>query len=200
VTSPMVLLDCVKRGLLLTSLALVTACSSAPQPEDDWFEGGPMKPTSVRTLQMTTRVLAAKGELAAASGVAGRMLAEHPQHAESYAEAAELLVRDGRYQDAVDVLTKGLERVPGSPVLHNNRGLCRLMLGQLPEATVDFEAAYATDTYDSDYVANLALARALTGDASGELDARRLWARVLTPDLVEANLERARSTRSKLVR
>lgn len=183
------------RRLAAVVLATVAACSSAPETEPDWFDGGPMRPTSVRTLQMTTRVLAAKGDRAGAGQLAARMLTEYPMHAESYAETAELLVQDGRHKDAADVLSSGLERLPGNPVLHNDRGLCRLMLGQLADATLDFEAAYAADSYDSDYVANLALARALAGD---EPEARRLWLRVLPANLAEENLAKARAARSVL--
>jgi tetratricopeptide (TPR) repeat protein len=184
-----------RRRLAAMALVALAACSSAPETEPDWFDGGPMKPTSVRTLQMTTRVLAAKGDRAGAGQVAARMLAEYPQHAESYVEAAELLVQDGRYKDAAAVLTAGIGRLPGNPVLHNDRGLCRLMLGQLADATADFEAAYAVDSYDSDYVANLALVRALAGD---EAEAQRLWLRVLPANLVDENLQKARSARATL--
>lgn len=183
-----------------TALALLSACTSTPDADKDWFDGGPMKPTSVRTLQMTLRVLAAKGDQEAAGQVAARMLAEYPEHAESYAEAAELLVRDGRNQDAAALLTKGLERLPGHPVLLNDRGMCLLLAGKLPAATADFEAAYAADPYDSDFVANLALARALSGDAASEAEARRLWQRVLPPDLAEENLAKARAARAELAR
>jgi tetratricopeptide (TPR) repeat protein len=190
----------VGRWLASAAIALLVGCASNPDEDKDWFDGGPMKPTTVRTLQMTLRVLAAKGEKEAAGQVAARMLAEYPQHAESYVEAADLLVNDGRYQDASALLTKGLERLPGHPVLHNNRGLCLLLAGKLVDATRDFEAAYAADSYDSDFVGNLALARALSGDAADEAAARRLWQRVLPPDLAEENLAKARSARAELAR
>ena len=43
------------------------SCESTPVVSPpDWFEGGAMKPASAETLQLTARVLAAKGETAKA--------------------------------------------------------------------------------------------------------------------------------------
>ncbi len=182
-------------------LALCLAsCAAGLGAEDDWFQGGELKPTSVRTLQMTVRVLATKGDTAGAGQVARKMLLEHPEALESYSESAELLVKSGRFQDAVGVLSRGLEVLPDQALLLNNRGLCHLLLGDLERATRDFEAAHSADARDADYIGNLALVNALAGDLESEQTARRLWARVLPSAAVEQNLELARAARGRFTR
>ena len=104
-----------------------------------------------------------------------------------------MLLYEGRVSEAVRWLDRGLERFPKHAVLLNDRGLCYLLVPDLAAATKDFEAAYAADQDDADYVANLALVRALAGDEAG---ARELWQRVAGPEQVEGNLEVARKARA----
>ena len=184
-----------RRVLAALALALgAVACQAARVDESDWFEGGPMRPASAETLQLTARVLASKGDTARAGAVLDRMLREHPDHLGTYSEGAEVLLYEGRVADAVRWLDRGLERFPGNAVLLNDRGLCQLLVPDLAAATADFEAAYAVDADDADYVANLALARALAGD---EAAARELWGRVVPPKEVEGNLDVARKARAR---
>jgi len=175
-------------------LLVASACQSTPDPNLDWFEGGALKPTTAQTLQLTARVLAARGDTTRAGYVIERLLREHPDHLGTYTEGAEILLSEGRMQDAIGWLDRGLVRFPGHPVLHNDRGLCHLLAADLAPATADFEAACKADPADAEYVSNLALARALGGDEDG---ARELWGRVLTPADVNSNLEIARAIRAR---
>ena len=182
------------RSCALALLLAASACQSTPDPELDWFEGGALKPTTAQTLQLTARVLAARGDTTRAGFVIERLLREHPDHLGTYTEGAEILLSEGRIQDAIGWLDRGLVRFPAHPVLHNDRGLCHLLAADLAGATADFEAACAADPADAEYVSNLALARALGGNEDA---ARELWARVLTPADVNANLEIARGSRAR---
>lgn len=182
------------RAPLLCALAFLASCQATTSEEADWFDGGPMRPASAETLQLTARVLASKGETARAGAVLDRMLREHPDHLGTYTEGAEVLLHEGRISDAVGWLDRGLERFPGHAVLLNDRGLCHLLVPNLAAATTDFEAAYAADQSDADYVANLALARALAGQ---EDEARALWSRVVDSNQVEGNLDVARKARER---
>lgn len=175
----------------------LASCSTTPRTEDDWFTGGELQPTTVRTLQMTVRVLAAKGDTEGAVQVARKMLLEHPDAVESYSEPAELMVMAGQYQDAVALLSRGLEVAPCHALLLNNRGLCHMLQGDLERATIDFQAAHDADMRDADYIGNLALAHALAGGEESEQEARRLWARVLPEEVVDHNLELARAARGR---
>jgi Flp pilus assembly protein TadD len=101
---------------------------------------------------------------------------------------------EGRVADAEDLLDQGLEVFPGNPILLNDRGMTKLLSGNLPGASSDFEAALAADPVDADFVANAALGAALGGD---EKRAIKLWSRVLPPADVDRNLAIARAARSR---
>ena len=145
--------------LVLAALVtiLVGGCDSA-STEESWFEGGDEPPPTEQTLVMTARILAAKGDYGQAGFIVERMLLEFPDRPGTYTEGAEVLLQEGRVSDAIEFLDLGLERLPGHPVLLNDRGLCQLLNGDLPAASSDFSAALAVDPDDADYVANSALA------------------------------------------
>lgn len=160
----------------------------------DWFEGGPMQTASAETIQLTARVLAAKGQNEQAGFLLDRLLAEYPDRVGTYSESAEVLLIQGRVADAVALLDKGVARFPDNAVLLNDRGLCHLLNADLKKATDDFQKAFDRDPSDADYVGNLALVKALVGD---EAAARKLWGRVLSPEEVERNMSTAREARPK---
>lgn len=180
----------------LTMVLLVSglvACDSTGGTEaQDWFEGGDSLPPSEQTMRLTARILAAKGDFAQAEFLAQRLVEQYPEDPSTYTEGAEILLLQGRVADAIEIIDLGLDRLPEQATLLNDRGLCQLLAGDLVRATADFEAAYNIDPDDADFVANLALARALGGDEDA---ARRLWARVLPAPDVERNLEIAREAR-----
>ncbi len=179
---------------------LLTGCQSSSTtntPTQDWFEGGPAKPATAETLEMTSRVLAGKGNTQQAGFVIERMYRDYPDHLGTYTAGAEVLLIEGRNKEAVEWLERGLKRFPDNAVLRNDRGMCHLLAADLQAATADFEAAYAADPGDADYVANLALAKALAGDTDG---ARALWSRVLIPEDVEHNLKEAVAAQGKFKR
>ena len=165
----------------------LAGCQSSPDANKDWFEGGPMKPATAETLQLTVRVLAAKGQTAQAGFLLNRMLADHPDFLGTYTEGAEVLLIEGRVDDAIGWLTRGLDRMPGQPLLLNDRGVCHLL-------AADLDAAHAADPRDADFVSNVALARALEGR---DEEALRLWSLVVTPEEADANLRIAVSARRK---
>jgi Flp pilus assembly protein TadD len=182
-------------ALLLAGGCTTTTTTDAPAT--DWFDGGPMKAASPETLQLTARVLASKGNTEQAGFLIDRMARDYPDNLGTYTEGAEVLLIQGRVREATEWLERGLARFPNHPILRNDRGMCRLLEANLPAATTDFEAAYAADPGDADYVANLALARALAGDADA---ARTLWSRVLSPEEVEHNIVQAQAAAPKFKR
>lgn len=179
---------------MLLGALLATGCATSPEKDLDWFDGGDMKPASAETLQLTARVLASKGETARAEFVLDRLQRDYPNFLGTYTEAAEILLANGRVKNAIARLDQGLRQFPGNGILLNNRGMCHLLDGRLADATRDFEAAYAADPADADYVGNLALARALAGN---ETEAVALWGRIVSGSDVDRNLEIARKSRSK---
>ena len=189
------------RSLTVTAVLLLAGGCTTPTttdaPNTDWFDGGPMKAASPETLQLTARVLASKGNTEQAGFLIDRMARDYPDNLGTYTEGAEVLLIQGRVREAGEWLDRGLVRFPNNPILRNDRGMCRLLEANLPAATADFEAAYASDPGDADYVANLALARALAGDTDA---ARALWSRVLNPEDVEHNISQAAAAAPKFKR
>ena len=182
-------------GLLVLAGAILAnaGCDSTDKTED-WFEGGDMKPASSDTLQLTARILAAKGKTQQAGFVLDRMLDEYPDRIGTYTEGASVLLVEGRVSDAEALLDRGLGIFPGNPILLNDRGMTRLLSGNLDGAADDFNAALAADPVDADFVANAALGAALQGDESRAI---RLWSRVLSKADVDQNLVIAREARAR---
>jgi len=179
---------------LLSACAALGGCQSAQDASKDWFEGGPMQPATAETLQLTVRVLAAKGQTAQAGFLLNRMLVDHPDHLGTYTEGAEVLLIEGRVDDAIEWLSRGLERMPGQPLLLNDRGVCHLLSADLDAAARDFDAAHAADPRDADFVSNVALARALKGQ---DEEALQLWNLVVSPEEAASNLRIAAAARRK---
>jgi tetratricopeptide (TPR) repeat protein len=182
--------------LWLLLIALVAGCAvgcqSAPSEDADWFDGGPLRPATPETLQLTARVLAAKGNSAQAGFILNRLAAEYPDYLGTYTEGAEVLLVEGRIAEAIEWLDRGIARMPSNAILLNDRGMCHLLASDLPAATRDFKAAYLIDPGDADFVSNLALARALAGH---EDVAAELWSRVLSAAEIRANLQICRRAR-----
>jgi len=188
------------RGLAIAALVLLaTGCQSGQEKEKekDWFEGGPMQLASPDTMQLTARVLATKGKTEQAGFLIERMYQRYPDNLGTYSEGAEVLLIEGRITDAIQWIDRGLVRFPENPVLLNNRGLCHLLDADLAAADKDFRAAYAKDPSDADYVSNLALTRALSGD---EKEARQLWERVVPQADVDTNMKLAIAARPKFTK
>ena len=188
---------CAVRSLAIAVAALSLAGCQGGQDKDkekDWFDGGPMQLASPDTMQLTARVLAAKGKTEQAGFLIERMYQKYPDNLGTYSEGAEVLLIEGRITDAIEWINRGLVRFPDNPVLLNNRGLCHLLDANLVAADKDFRGAYTKDPSDADYVSNLALTRALSGD---EKEARRLWERVLPQSDVDANMKLAIAARPK---
>ena len=179
---------------VLITFALLTlplGCNSQPKG-DDFFEGGDLAPPSASTLQMTGRILAAKGLYDQAEFVLTRLIQDYPEDLAAYTELAEILVAQGRILDGVRILELGMTRLPNNAVLLNDLGMCRLLQRDLPGATKAFQGAMAADPGDSVYIGNCALVAALHGD---EKQAQLLWSRVASPDEVRANLALAREAK-----
>lgn len=173
-------------------LSLGTGCATSSDDDQDWFEGGDLKPASAETLQLTARILAAKGRTEQATALLDRMAREYPDFLGTYTEAAEVFLLEGRIARAVEILDLGLDRFPNEPILFNDRGMCRLLQQDLPRAAADFTRAMELDPSDGDFVGNAALAAALKGDDSRALE---LWERVVSPSQARANLAIAKKAR-----
>jgi Tfp pilus assembly protein PilF len=57
-----------------------------------------------------------------------------------------VLIKQGRYEEALPALARAVEVMPGSPVFQNNLGIVLEQMGQLGGASKAFESAVQSDS------------------------------------------------------
>jgi Flp pilus assembly protein TadD len=154
-------------ALALVLALLLAACETTTKglgdgSEDDFGVGGDRAPT-VRTLHTMARVLAAQGREDQCEQVLFKLIHEHPEFMPAYVELAELYMRGDRTDDAVEVLTVGVERAPEDIVIHNDLGMALLLRGDYEEALRRFTEASALAPKDARSRSNAGTAMAMLG-------------------------------------
>ena len=171
--------------LLLVGCASTTEdIQSNPAALDEFALGADRAPTA-STLQSMASILAAQGRASESEFVLQRLIAEYPLHAPAYNDLAELYIRADNLDSALATLDLGVKSIPGDPVLLNNAGLCRILMGDFDGALSWFQEATEARPDDASLRANLALALGLVG-RTGE--ARALYEQVMTPAAARHNL------------
>ena len=182
------------RGALVILLAAAGCATEEPTYDlspagrytaEDQFERRGDQPPSAKTLHSLARLLSGQGKDAEARFVLARTIREHDHFMPAYNELAELQMKDGHLEDAVKVLSLGLQMAPKDPVLLNNLGLCRLLEGKNDEALERFTAAAAGAPDDARYRANMAAALGMAGRYE---EAIAVYEQVLPPDQAHYNL------------
>lgn len=115
-----------------------------------------------------------------------RMTGRFPRFTPAYVDLAKLHVKHGRTVDAIAVLSRGIEQAGPDAVLHNNVGICHLLLGAYEEALSSFQKASDIVPYEERYQANTALALGLLGNTG---QSRYVYAKLLSDAEVEFNME-----------
>lgn len=129
-----------------------------------------------KSLYAMARLLADQGKSAHAELVLTNLLHRHPGFLPAYCELAEIRLEQGRTDEAIYAIARGLEYGENDAVLLNNYGVCLLLKGAYGEALAKFEASLAVAPHDPRYRANKALALGLGGELSDSLS---LYAAVL---------------------
>ena len=111
---------------------------------------------------------------------------EFPGYTPVYSELAALRLKQGRTEDAIEELSRGLEVAPNDPVLLNNAGVCLLLKGDYHDALGRLTAATEVVPHSPAYQANKALALGMLGLYSDSLDA---YEQVLKTKDAQHNLE-----------
>lgn len=96
-------------------------------------------------------------------------MSQYPDYASVYLELGELLIKDGRSSEAIDVLEIGAIDAPEDAMIRNNLGMAYLVQDQLDMAQQEFAAARLLDANEATYTANLAMVVALQGHYDGAL-------------------------------
>jgi len=156
---------------------------SKPQTE---FETQQDRPPSAMTLYSMAGILATKGEDTQCEFVLRRCIHEHPQFTPAYNSLAELQMRQGRLNEALDTLSEALRIRPQDPVLLNNLGMCLLVRKQYEKALDQFTQAAGLVPESEKYRANMATALGLLGRQEESL---ALLQQVLPEDKAKHNAE-----------
>lgn len=155
-----------KHALLLV-VPLLAACSMTPpgvaEGAIDDFDVGGDRPPTVRTMHAMARVLANQGRDGQCELVLHKLVDDHPDFAPAYVELAELYMRNGHPEEALNVLEVAVELMPDDAVLQNDLGLALFLRGRYERALIHFSSASLLDPYDARSQANAASALGMMG-------------------------------------
>ena len=196
-------------GFLQISLIMVATFSSgcskpitAQQSEmnlpttqaDQAFQKGADQPPTLRTLYTMATILAAQGRDAQTEAVLLRILREHPDFVPAYNDLAELKMRQRQIDEAIKILSKGLQIDSSDPVLLNNLGMCWMIKRNYEKALQMFTKAAGFSPQNTRYRANMAVA---LGFQRRDQEALALYRQILPEDQANHNLEIIRAARDK---
>lgn len=114
------------------------------------------RPPTAQTLYTMARILATQHKDEKCHRVLTRLIQDHPRFMPAYCELAELHLRHERIDEALLVLTKGLELSPNDPYLLNNVGMCLMLSGDHEQALAAFTEAAGEMPLDARYRASMA--------------------------------------------
>ena len=139
-----------------------------------------------RTLYAMAKILLSQDKNDQAELILLKLADEFPGYTPVYSELAALRVKQGRTEDAIEELSRGLEVAPNDPVLLNNVGVCLLLKGDYHDALGRLTAAAEVVPNSPAYQANKALALGMLGLYSDSLEA---YEQVLKPEDAQHNLD-----------
>ncbi len=165
------------------------------EAEDSFAAGAGRAPTAA-TSYAFAKILIAQGRDRDALYVLGHIAREHPKFLPAYNAMAGVYMRADRLDDAIAVLTTGLDYAPKDGVLHNNLGMCHLLKNEPERALASFTSATEAAPDSATFRANRAAALALTArDAEAEREYQTVVGKLQARQNVLA-LARAREGRS----
>lgn len=143
------------------------------------------EPPKAMTLYAMSRILVSQGKDDQGELVLARLIREFPEFIPAYCDLAELRMRQGRVDDAVEGLSRGLQVAPRDPILLNNSGVCSILKGDYEGALNSFTMAAEVVPHDDRYRANMALALGMLGRYEESLS---LYEKVLEPESAHENI------------
>ncbi len=178
-------------GLALGALSIgATGCatkapgSNISYAEPDTEAIGPQAPRA-NTIYGMTRLMRAQGNTEQAELALIGLMKEFPEYSPAYNDLAEIRIQQGRFEEAIHYINRGLEIAPNDAVLLNNAGVCALIKHDYAKALGHFQRALDLAPYESRYRANVALATGLNGDIAGS---RALYQTIVSKEATEHNI------------
>lgn len=143
------------------------------------------EPPKAMTLYAMSRILVSQGKDDQGELVLARLIRMFPEFIPAYCDLAELRMRQGRVDDAIEGLSEGLQVAPRDPILLNNSGVCAILKHDYEGALNSFTLAAEVVPRDDRYRANMALALGMLGRYEESLS---LYKEVLEPESADENM------------
>lgn len=142
-------------------------------------------PPTATTLCAMAEILAAQGRDSECEYVLKRIIQDNPKFLPAYNSLAELQMRQGQTNTAIETLRHALKINPDDPVLLNNLGMCWIVRQDYQNALKMFTKAAGIMPENVKYRANMAVALGLMGR---DEEALSLFNQVLPEDEAKHNL------------
>ena len=152
--------------LVLFCLFSLSSCATNSSRYGDSavdFDAGANAPPTPKTLYVMARVLAAQGKIVQSEIILKGIIRKHPGFLPAYTELADLQTRDHRANDAIKVLSLGLEASPENPIFLNDLGMCRMLKRDYCTALKHFIKAAGIMLDNVKFRGNLAAALGMLG-------------------------------------
>ena len=157
---------------------------AAINTDRDFQKQGDIPPTS-QTLLAMADILSAQGRDKDCEFVLKRIIREYPKFLPAYNSLAELQMRQGQVNAAIETINNAFRINPDDPLLQNNLGVCWIVTGQYEKALEIFTKAAGERPENARYRMNMAVALALMGRYDESLS---LFRQVLPEEQANYNL------------
>lgn len=180
----------------------VGGCSESPPSgtNSDWVTDKPEldfqlqsnNPPTTKTLFAMAEILATQGRDSECEYVLKKIIQDNPKFLPAYNSLAELQMRRGRTNSAIEILQHALEINSDDTVLLNNLGMCWIIRRDYESALGMFTRAAGIMPENIKYRANMAVALGLMGRDEESLS---LFNQILPEDQANHNLSVLRVAR-----
>lgn len=168
---------------------------SASRETSNDYEIQPDRAPTAKTLYGMANLFYGQGKERESEIVLKRIILDYPNFFPVYNTLAELLMRQGRMNEAMETIHIGLDISPRDPVLLNNLGMCRVIRRNYEKALELFTKSAGIMPENARYRANMAMTLALMGRYDESL---ALYNQVLPKDKADHNISILKKSRAKV--
>ena len=165
--------------------------NSAMNHSEQEFQGQANRPPTSKTLFAMADILETQGRDSECEFVLKRIIQEYPKYIPAYNSLAELQMRQGRTNAAIETIHQAFHIDSENPVLLNNLGVCWIVRGDYEKALELFTKAASAMPENVKYRTNMAVALGLMARYDESLSLFRL---VLPEDQANHNLNVLKET------
>ena len=165
--------------------------NSAMNHLEQEFQGQANRPPTSKTLFAMADILETQGRDSECEFVLKRIIQEYPKYIPAYNSLAELQMRQGRTNAAIETIHQAFHIDSENPVLLNNLGVCWIVRGDYEKALALFTKAAGAMPENVKYRANMAVALGLMARYDESLSLFKL---VLPEDQANHNLNVLKET------